>query len=108
MYCLSVYLTQIQSYHAFTNMAVDHWCLSLIPPSHAKKIQDVGIIPRKSKMLITLDIEEYSSSRKLDISRKPKLFFPVGDITINVRFETKRYITFECDPKRNSSNYQQN
>ena len=29
MYCLSVYLIQIQSYRAFSNMAVDHWCLSL-------------------------------------------------------------------------------
>ena len=29
MYCLSVYLIQIQSYHHFSNMAVDHWCLSL-------------------------------------------------------------------------------
>ena len=29
MYCLSVYLIQIQSYCAFSNMAVDHWCLSL-------------------------------------------------------------------------------
>ena len=30
MYCLSIYLIQIQSYRAFSNMAVDHWCLSLI------------------------------------------------------------------------------
>ena len=29
MYCLSVYLIQIQSYRAFSNMALDHWCLSL-------------------------------------------------------------------------------
>ena len=29
MYCLSVYLIQIHSYRAFSNMAVDHWCLSL-------------------------------------------------------------------------------
>ena len=29
MYCLSVYLIQIQSYRAFSKMAVDHWCLSL-------------------------------------------------------------------------------
>ena len=30
MYCLSVYLIQIQSYRAFSKTAVDHWCLSLI------------------------------------------------------------------------------
>ena len=30
MYCLSVYLIQIQSYRTFSKMAVDHWCLSLI------------------------------------------------------------------------------
>ena len=29
MHCLSVYLIQIQSYRAFSKMAVDHWCLSL-------------------------------------------------------------------------------
>ena len=29
MYCLSVYLIKIQSYHAFSKTAVDHWCLSL-------------------------------------------------------------------------------
>ena len=29
MYCLSVYLIQIQSYHASSKMALDHWCLSL-------------------------------------------------------------------------------
>ena len=29
MYCLSVYLIQFQSYRAFPNMAVEHWCLSL-------------------------------------------------------------------------------
>ena len=29
MYCLSVYLIQTQGYHAFPNMAVEHWCLSL-------------------------------------------------------------------------------
>ena len=29
MYCLSVYLIQIQSYRAFSKIAVDHWCLSL-------------------------------------------------------------------------------
>ena len=29
MYCLSIYLIQIQSYPAFPNMAVEHWCLSL-------------------------------------------------------------------------------
>ena len=29
MYCLSFYLIQIQSYHAFSDMAVDNWCLSL-------------------------------------------------------------------------------
>ena len=27
MYCLSVYLIQIQSYRAFSKVAVDHWCL---------------------------------------------------------------------------------
>ena len=40
MYCLSVYLIQIQSYRAFSKMAVDHWCLSLrgevnIPPLYS-------------------------------------------------------------------------
>ena len=30
MYCLSVYLIQIQSYHAFSKMTEDHWCLSLM------------------------------------------------------------------------------
>ena len=29
MYCLSVYLIQIQSYRVFSKIAVDHWCLSL-------------------------------------------------------------------------------
>ena len=29
MYWLSIYLIQIQSYRAFSKMAVDHWCLSL-------------------------------------------------------------------------------
>ena len=29
MYCLSVYLIKIQSYPVFSNMALDHWCLSL-------------------------------------------------------------------------------
>ena len=30
MYCLSVYLIQNKSYRPFSNMEVDHWCLSLI------------------------------------------------------------------------------
>ena len=29
MYGLSIYLIQIQSYRAFSNITVDHWCLSL-------------------------------------------------------------------------------
>ena len=37
MYCLFVYLIQIQSYHAFSNMVVDHWCLSLSPRGHGQK-----------------------------------------------------------------------
>ena len=33
MFYLSVYLIHIKSYPAFSNMAVDHWCLSLNRPS---------------------------------------------------------------------------
>ena len=51
MYCLSVYLIQIQSYRAFSKMAVDHWCLSLrvprecdLTPSYIK-IGVHGLIP---------------------------------------------------------------
>ena len=29
MYCLSVYLIWTQRYHTFSDMATDHWCLSL-------------------------------------------------------------------------------
>ena len=40
MYCLSVYLIQIQNYHAFYKMAVDHWCLSLRPFINLSRIKD--------------------------------------------------------------------
>ena len=37
VYCLSVHLIQIQSYRAFSNMAVDHWCLSLNTASYTAR-----------------------------------------------------------------------
>ena len=43
MYCLSVNLIQIQSYRAFSKMAVDHWCLSLSKVGNSHQTQRVNL-----------------------------------------------------------------
>ena len=49
MFCLSVYLIQIKSYSAFSNMAVDHWCLSLrslgVPQKEGEGFCPPGVSP---------------------------------------------------------------
>ena len=67
MYCLSFYLIQIQSYRSFSNMAVDHWCLSLMcttcrctEPYHIERYPEEGVLFTETCRLFHIIVELYS------------------------------------------------
>ena len=83
MYCLSVYLIEIQSYRAFSNMAVDHWCLSLIPLISLELLTSISSANTIISLLFRWDEKEltFSNIIRNEGSRHRRIPYPIRNIS---------------------------